>query len=99
DVFDSVMDEKHLTSSLNFVSNRISDYFFAKRNKLRFNRITVRWRRSYYRQIASCHKRKLQRSRNWCGCQSERIDIMSDGFEFVFYVYSEFLLFIHNQKT
>src|SRR5690606_11491808 len=99
DVFNSVMDEKYLTATLNFISNSITNHFFTKRNQMCFNRVTIWWRSRNYRQIASCHKRKLQSSRNGCGCQSKSINILSNRFEFIFYVYSKFLFFINNQKS
>ena len=92
-------DKKHLSSALYFISNGLFDHLFAKWMNLGLHRVPV-WRRCIDdRKIAGAHKRKLQGSRNWCGCEGQGIHIHAEHFHLFLGPNAKFLLFIHDQQS
>jgi len=98
-IFNPVVDEKDLPSSLQFGVDYIGYHLVIKINHFGIDRLAVGWRSIDYGEIPRPEKRKLQGSGDGSGGKGESIYIASHLTDLLLGGNSEFLLFIDDEQS
>src|SRR5690554_1649069 len=99
DVFDLVVDEKHLSTSIDLVRDGVADHVFPESVQFGTNGVAVGRRSADDAHVPRSHHRKLQRAWDGRGGEGEGVDRGAKGFEFVFHTHAELLLLVDDQQT
>ncbi len=99
DVFDAVVDEKHLPVSLQLLAHGIPDQHLVEHVQLGLHRLPVGGRGGDHGEVAGTHQGEVQRARDRGGREGEGVHVHAHLLELLLRLHPEFLLLIDHHQA